>query len=120
MNVVIKQDEKIFSFFNFIQKQFEFVKEVNVNKSKDSINLHNELYKLVLINTGTFTKFSPVIKNNLLEIPEFRDDLFYYYTSSSTMILYLWNFLKEYLEQYIYLTLNNQPADFDYKLYQRL
>ena len=120
MDAVITENETIFSFLNYIGEHFESViNGLNENQSKDDFDFYNELYQQILINMGIFTKFSPIIKYNLLKIPEFKEDLFYYYSSSCTIILHLWDFLKNYLEQYIFLTLNNEHPDFDYNLFIR-
>ncbi|MBQ6218912.1 MAG: hypothetical protein IJJ47_04190 [Methanosphaera sp.] len=117
MSAVISKNENIFSFLDYIEEPFATISNnLYKNQFKDDFDSYNKIYQEILINLGIFTKFSPVIKYKLLEIPEFKEDLFYYYSSSCTIILHLWDFLKNYVEHYIFLTLNNEHYDFDYDL----
>lgn len=130
MTININEDKfKIDSLLEFIQNRVDSIVELfntnkkfilkNINKKEFMVDkICNNLYDSVIVSTEASNKILPLIKTIILNNSILKDDLFYYFSAGSNMILFMWDFLKRYIEEYLFFILDNEQF-FDFNLYQK-
>ena len=113
MEVEVLNNEKIInSLMEFIRERVNSVIETLLSyneKNKYFVKYHNyleyekynELYNNVVISYESSNKFLPLINSLILNDDILREDLFYYFSSMSEIVIDAWKFLKTYMEEYL-------------------